>query len=503
VKGLSTFESREECAHGTRVVRRCVVVALVAVLATVLFWAQRTYALDEDGPGFLRTVSAVNEHIAYHHVGYLEIARVFKRLVFDGAAYPALLFTSALCGGLGLAGFVALVLREGRRRDAWLLGAALACSPALWLQSTRVELHSAQFLGCVVLLGLASLCVGAPRPVRALLVAIGCAAALPMHATNVLLVPGAVWIAARRERGERRFELGTALWCVGGAAAGTWVGIAANSVGRGAATSVFFGDATALVATFFSGASFDFAVNELLLPWFPVLAAALVLLVTGRRGHAGAQPFLAAALPGLVFFLVFGVPTSGGYFMGVLAALGIAAAATGTARRTDEGARVRLFVNALVVLLVALGTWRALAVTHSAQRLALERISQERAARLVELLPTGGWLICVEAHRQSGAGRDALRIESDLSEGIGAAIANGIAPAELKARLWESIERTAADGLTIVISENWRPLVAFEPRLEPYMLAVIAAVEERFDLAPLARPEGNYLVGTPRATNAR
>jgi hypothetical protein len=63
VSGLSTFESRDECAHGTRVVRRCLFVALVAVLATALLWAQRTYALDEDGPGFLQTVAFANAPI--------------------------------------------------------------------------------------------------------------------------------------------------------------------------------------------------------------------------------------------------------------------------------------------------------------------------------------------------------------------------------------------------------------------------------------------------------
>lgn len=398
---------------------------------------------------------------------------------------------------------MALALREGRRRDAWLLGSAFACSPALWLQSTRVELHSAQLLGAVVLLGLASLCVGAARPWRAAFIALGCAVALVMHATNVLLVPGAIWCAARRSRSEQRFALGTALWCLSGAAVGTWVGIALNSAGRGTATTVFVGDATTLVAQFLSGASFGFVLHELVLPWFPLLGTALALLVTSRRGHVAARPFLATALPGLAFFVVFGVPTAGGYFTGVLAALGVAAAAAGSAQRSDEGARERVLVNLFVALLVALGAWRAFVVTHSAQRLALERISHERAALLVELLPTGGWFICIEAHRQSGAGRDALRFESDLSEGLAFAIANGTEPAALTARMQPTIERTAADGRAIVISENWRLVVALEPRIETYMRAVIAAVELHFDLAPLARPEGDYLVGTPRAADAR
>ncbi len=480
---------------------------LVALGATFLFWSQRTFALDEDGPGFLYSVSVAQGILPYHHVGYLELARTLKDWVFDGAAFPALLFASALCGGLGLGLFVFIALREGSRRRTWQLGAALASSPALWVQSTRVELHSAQLLGGVLILASASLAVSASRPMRALLLAVGCAAAVPLHATNLLLVPGAVWIGARRARNTHRTDVATALWCILGAAVGCWVGTSINSVGRGEATTGFVGDAFALVTHFFSGASLDFVVRELIQPWFPVVVVALLLLARRPRRLVPALPFLAAAVPGLVFFVVFGVPTTGGYFTSVLAALALAAnVASGAPQGTDTARDTpleRALTTGAVIAFVALGAWRSHARLNAPLRIEREQISIERAARLVELLPEGGWLVCVETHGQSGSGRDELRFEIELSEFLGVAIVQGAPVTTVADRMAPALARAASEGTPIVLAEGWRQLAALDPRLEPHMLALITTLEQHYALEPLTRPEGTYLVGTPRNAEPR
>jgi hypothetical protein len=477
--------------------RRAGLAFLLGALATLAFLALGTRGLDEDGPGFVRALAYATGPVPYHHAGYLELARWAALLWFDDHTVEALLFTSAWCGGMALGLLALLVLWRAPMHAALPLVAAFACAPALWLQSTRVELHSAQLLGGVLVLVAAEFAVGRAVWVRALALCGAACLALPLHATNALLLPGAVWLAARVEASGPRVTARAFVAAGLGGALGALFGSLLNG-GSTKGPAELSAAAGMLLERFVVGPSLGFLWSELIVPWSPVLAIALAVVALHRRGRAAAWPHLAAAAPGLLLFTFYGVPTGGGYATSCLAAvaLGAAACAGRDPRPRPRGVRALALVAATAC---AVGTVGARAVVTAPERAAREAAADARFALVRELLPRGGWILGVLPFDQIALGRDRRWADLDLSPEFTRALWDGVSPSEFAAAQSAVIAGAAARGVPIALDESWRVLAPAEPRLEPLVQALYDLVEQHYETERVVAVGREFLVGSPRA----
>jgi len=470
---------------------------LVGALATFAFLALGTRGLDEDGPGFVRSLAYATGPVPYHHAGYLELARWAALLWFDDRTVEALLFTSALCGGLALGLLTFLVLWRAPMHAALPLVSALACAPALWLQSTRVELHSAQLLGGVLVLAAAEFAVGRAAWQRAVALGVAACLALPLHATNALLLPGAVWLAARVDASGPRIAARAFVAAGLGAGLGTYIGTLLNG-GSTKGPAELSSAAAMLLERFVVGPSLGFLWDELVVPWSPVLVTALAVVALHRGGRHAAWPHLAAAAPGLLLFTFYGVRTGGGYATSCLAALalGAAACAARAPRPAPGAARTLALVAAAACVIGAVG---ARAVVTSPERAAREAAADARFALVQEILPRGGWVLGVLPFDQIALGRDRRWADLDLSPEFTRALWDGVAPPDFAAAQSAVIAGAAARGVPLALDESWRALAPAEPRLEPLVQALYDLVEQHYATTRVVAAGREFLVGVPRS----
>lgn len=500
--------ARERSARG-----RALGLGLVALAAAVVFRSFSTTALNEDGPGLVRDVTLhADTLLSYYHVAYGAIGRLVARSL-DGHVLSALLWTSAGASGLCVALFARAAAQLGGVARAVLTTTAFFASAGLWTQATRVEVHAMQAFGAAALLVAATRHVGTARVSGAFGLALAAAFALPCHSSNLLLLPGVWWIAARR--GDRELRVPWRNAVLAGAALGIGAGVGwwINSLSSMSGESGPTGNVRYLVEHYFAGFSFAHLTNELLVPWGVALAvtAAMVLgaLVRRQRGSDGRAtvrlflPFLAAALPGLVFFTVYGVSTSGGYFVSPLVFLLAGAVAIGPDPRSTTHVRTRTpRVIALALGIAAVGAFGGTFGVHSVLtdpvRLANEAAGNARFAAVRELAPDGGILIGAHLDQQLINGRDPRWSHSEVAEVLTPVILAGVPPERFAQRFARMGSEISASGTPVVIDRAWVDLAAQYPPFAAYMEAIEAAIGETYVLEPRDWNGHPYLVGTPR-----
>lgn len=502
--------------------RRALALGLVAVAAALLFRSLATTALDEDGPGLVRDVVLHPDALlSYYHVAYTAIGRILTHFL-DGRALSALLWTSAGAAGLSVAFYARAAIHVGGAARGVVTTLALVASAGFWIQATRVEVHAMQACGAAALLLAATRHVGTARVRGALGLALAAAFALPCHSSNLLLFPGVWWIAARRGDRELRVPVRNGLLAalalgVGGAV-GWWI----NSLSTMSGDSGPTGNVRYLVEHYFTGFSLSHVVDELLVPWGAALFVIAVLLtrtLLARDARSAARrllpilPFIAAALPGLAFFTIYGVPTSGGYFVSpVLFVLAAAAAAHAAPSETNAAASpasrvVRPSVTAAFAVALGLGLVAGGIGVHTALtdpvRLSNARIGDARMAAVRALAPKGGILLGVHIDGQLINGRDPRWSHSEVAEVLTKPLLAGVPPERFARRFARLGSQIRASGTTLVIDRGWKELAVLHPPFGPYMEAIEAAIGEHYLLEPREWNGQPYLVGTPRQIEER
>ncbi|WP_145186488.1 protein O-mannosyl-transferase family [Planctomycetes bacterium Pla163] len=493
---------------------RALGLGLLAVAATLAYRVFSTTALDEDGPGLVRDVTLHTDSLfSYYHVAYGAFGRLVARGL-DGHVLSALLWTSAGAAGLCIALFARAALHVGGVVRCVLATTALFASAGLWTQATRVEVHAMQAVGAAALLVAATRHVGTVNVRGAVLLALAAALALPCHSSNLLLLPGVWWIAARRGDRELTVPLRNAVLAAAALATGAAVGWWINSLSTMSGESGPTGNVRYLVEHYFTGFSTAHLSNELLIPWGValVVTAALVLRTLVQRlresdGRPTARlflPFFAAALPGLAFFLVYGIPTSGGYFVSPVVFLLAGAAAIGPDPRGAALVPVeRVRVAALALGIAAAGAFGVHAVLTAPARLANEAIGDARFDAVRALAPAGGILVGAHLDLQLINGRDPRFTHSEVAEALTPAILGGAPPERFARRFARLGTEIGASGTTIVIDRGWMDLAAQYPPFTAYMQAIEAAIGETYALEPAQWNGHPYLVGRPRTGVAK
>ncbi len=470
----------------------------VAVVATLVLRAFGTSALIDDGPKLAHLLAPAKSPPLWYHALYLPVG-FHVREIFGLSTLSALLWTSAALVGAGW-GLLALALqRLAPVRVAWLLALSAIAAPGLWIHGTYVEVHSAQWFGAAALLAAAAAFPARRVPVAAALVAIAAGLAVTGHNSNLSLLPGAMWFAARREGATFALDRVKLPWVMGagllGASVGWWlnglsdVPAAARGEGTGQAAYVWF-----LLTGFFQGPSLRFLADEWLLTWLPAWCA---LVWIGRRGLRSGLPLLAAGAPGLALFALLGIPTDGGYFASAAVfALGAAAAAIGAAGPARPVApRLWLGLGA-----AALALWSVPRALGTEERSSLSAREDGRWLAVQTLLPEGGLVIGTSREGDLLILRGDAWSEVYLELYTLEALARGVDAWALAAETGRAFERHAAEGGRILLEGDWQTLRQARPEIVSHLDAIEAVLGMHFAVEPAPWPTGNYRLASPRAS---
>jgi len=466
-----------------RSLRALLLVGLVAA-AAALFRALAVECLEEDGQ-ILVEAAALRRggQASWYHAAYMQLEALIELFVGVGRAFDALLWSSALSAAVGLA-VVALALRPSRGGE-WLPLLALACSPGLLVQATRIEVHALQFLGAAVLLHAVY-----GRAPRALAHVFGAALfAVVCHRTNLGLVPGAAWLALSSATSDRRVRV--ALVVVAGAAVGHLFNLSTPEQAGSANLDVW------LVLEFWRGPSASHVWRELVVPWFPVL---VVVGLHAARFDRRSWPFAVATLPLAAFFSLFGVGTSGGYFTGVCVFAAAAVADVRSRGRTsnESAAPSAPLRRALVVALVAAACSAGVAVgvtkVRAPERHELARIGAQRHADALAVLPRGGVLVCVDPSYQSVAGRTPGLEEMNLVMSLLRNFEKATDPDVWAGHCSEIVGDQIALDLEIALDREWLVFTQFDPRLGAFIAPLETLMRERHGFVEETHGVRAYLV---------
>lgn len=472
------------------------VLLLAVPLGLTLLWCRLSLPMyEDDGLGLVTALSlARGGFVGWHHAAFLPLASLIERLVGLGHGLLALQWLSAAGAGLALVVLGALVRRERGGLAAWLSVAALAVSPSVWINATRVEVHTVQMLGAALLLSWCAL--ARSRGTRGLVVGTFAAAvvAVTTHSTNVMLLPGAAWAAARAADG--RLERRRFLLAEGAAGLGGYAGLVLDHLSLPGQSGSAVGDIADLWSNFAHLSNWPFVQDELILCWFPMLVAAGLVLASGRAGRRAALPHLLAAVPPVALFLASGIATRGGYFAGGMVFVVGAVLAVSRARPAPSPLSARLAAAVLVPTIVAgaaLG-WREATVPNRAK---LAAHGNERLARAQRLLPGGGCIIEIDPLQQTLNGRVPGLFEVNLYPRLSAALRLGLDPAELVGRIESDIQGFVERGETLAWGRSWKFVLDVRPDLEAYMQPIEDMLGRYYALEKVYEGPEMYLRGPP------
>ncbi|QDU83935.1 hypothetical protein Pla163_10360 [Planctomycetes bacterium Pla163] len=453
--------------HRQRLRRLAGSVALV--LLAVLLAAAPT-ALDEDGPALVDRLAYANGWpTVWYHAAYLPMGWFFDQVVPGVGALRALQIASAVSAVLAL-WFVHRAARDLGGSGCLAL-IALAASPGWWVNGSRVEVHAVQMLGAGLLVW-----VLARRRDRALresttdlvLLAAACAFAVAAHRSNIGLLLAVPLVGAVRS-GWRAALPATVVAGVG-ALAGEWL----NALYPFAVQGGSLGGSMWLLSEFHSDFDLEFLMDEIVRPWFPILA--LVGVALFRRPGREALALGASALPLLLAFAWFAVPTSGGYFAGPLVLVATAAGST-----FARGRSLGVVGAALVGVVAAAGLWLGVGTIHGPERAALADVGRARFELASAHLPDGGYVLSVDLSRQTLSGRDDELLEYNLAIDLEALIAADGSTTALVERVMRTAHALHDDGRVLAIDRGWRPLVPFEARIGTCMGELEARFATEFE----------------------
>ncbi|MEZ5978538.1 MAG: hypothetical protein R3F34_10000 [Planctomycetota bacterium] len=466
--------------------------ALVGIAFLALFRTTRSELLDGDGTSLVERLAEADTGIAlWYQAAYLVLGRAVEAFVGIGRSLDALLWVSAASGAAALALCAALGVRRQGAFAGLVPALALASSPGLWLNATRVEVHATQAAGAAFALVLGT----ALRTGRAwstfALAALLQFVASTSHNSQHGMAFGVAWLVARGSSARRgSFAAGA------GVAVGLAGALLANSSSNPTSPEMGVAYLFTLVRNWFTGPSLAFSVDEFVLPWCPVLG--LVLLVR-REDLRRVAPVAVAVLPSLFFFLAYGIRSEGGYF--ATFAVGATVAATLASRRP---AGVRRNVVALVVAaLSVLGLVRSVDALRDRARDPLGGLGAARAAIAAEVLPDGGYYVRLDLEGQTVSGRVRHLHEIDAARMISEILVHHLAFERFEAAVEGRIAGAAATGLPIAIDRTWTIAAAVDTRIGPFMEEFERAVGRHYDTELVESGGVPYLVGTPRATVSR
>lgn len=318
----------------------------------------------------------------YYNVGWEPLCRLLGLFVprtADLFLVPKL--ASALGAAIGCGATVLLSRGLGVGRFGAAAGAlVLGLTPAVWHQGTTIEAHAVHF---GVLASMATVTLLAPwrRPALALTLA-ALALAVTYTTQHITLLVGPAWVLlvqAGRARRAEPFRWRTLLLVVGP------VLLAALVLTLLLANLWRFGSFTLTVENLLFRVRISYhPVRALRVFWddwalrpFLALPLGLLGLVRGPFAcHARLALALGCGVP-LAYFLAWGVPEDGGYFLGSACFWGVAMA--GTLDR--PGARGAIGVAALLVALgVQVAVTRVLCARHDSRWTMSERVELARRA---------------------------------------------------------------------------------------------------------------------------
>jgi len=320
-------------------------------LSTVYLLCQQD-ALVLDGRDLTEMLRKDRWH--HHNALYLPVAQLTQRALgaFGLEAEATLRLLSALPSGVACAFFFLAAREFGFGQPASLFGALLvATTPSVWFYATTIEVHALQLVPAVGLLYWSGRVLRRNRAVEGALVPTLLMLGLcGFHMSGALWAPAVAWVLCRR-RG--RWILPSQRWLSLGIVAGfllVWrLGNRENSHGSGLATAVLERVATSfqpdLVPRYLR-----FFLDELLLPVFSVLVAAVLGSLSKPRGRA-AIPLVILGLTFLPFAWSIRIRTEGGYFLSLVPVYGLLAV------RWIDGARARQPYAIGLIVLGLFGGW--------------------------------------------------------------------------------------------------------------------------------------------------
>lgn len=294
------------------------------MLAAGLYLA--TLQADTFSDGLHLAQLAAESPEPYYHVLYLPVAWAFHAAfggLLGGDAVASLQLLSAVATAGALALLARTLVRDGLEPATaalWLVVAAMA--PAVWFFATTAEVHGLQLLAVTGAILLAERAREAAPTGAIVRLAVACVLAIASHVTAVLVVPGLVVLAFRREPGR-----GVGARALLGAAVGAILLLgAAELAARGSEsersalrplnvlwiyTNDFLIRGLETRGLFGAGEMLENLAEEVLLPAGTLLAALLALAVREQRRVALA--LVASAPAYLLVFPQTGIPEEGGY----------------------------------------------------------------------------------------------------------------------------------------------------------------------------------------------
>ena len=455
--------------------------ALVGVFG--LTFQTRMYG---DGPGLL-SFFALDGGEAYQHALYLPAMRALGVLLPGASPYLAPALVSVLAGAALGAGSFLLARGLGAPRLAALAGTAVVVlSPGVWFFSTTIEvhaLHGAAVAGCA--------CAVLFSPWERAGVALAVAAAtFPLvyltHQTGVLLGPGWVLLVAHaRARRAAPFRWRTVLFVVGpvllAALLATYV--ISGWLQRGTLEAMPRWQAE-FVGTI---SEFEGPLDFLWPGWIHPLALAIPVALVGAARMRGERVALGALagliLPSLAFFVWWSVPERGGYMLGTApfwAAL--AARGFGSARPWLVGA---LLVPQLAAARLTIDAWDGRFDPRERARLIEEELGDPPFAAVNAHFATPDIRVHFPQHRDGG-----LREISLMQQWVREAIDLGWTPERFAAFAADAVALQLTEGPVVFDLAHrelgWHPAIA---RATPYVEALLAACEERFETRHVEHPD--------------
>ncbi|WP_145068227.1 hypothetical protein [Engelhardtia mirabilis] len=385
-------------------------------------------------------------------------------------ALDALHLVSALAAGIALWFVLSSCMRRFGAFGALLATAGLVGTWGLWFHGSLPELHTQQMLGCAI----AAYCwplgggVVGRRGVRAAVWVLGATAAILLHRSNAVVLVG--------------LTLGSVLSTFSRANATSWRDLAFILAGDLVAAAALFltsamsvavdrggaaGQALWLLTEFARLPSWSFVVDEIFGPLMLIAVGAvagLPLLLRSRSSSLGVALLVAG-----VFFTIFGVSTSGGYFLGIAPLMAHSAASLlQWCEQRFSSRRVLTVVGPLVVLQAAVVAW-LLPIDQAIE----EAAWGDHRYRVVSATTEGPTVVLsADLSLQLVSGRSKAIAEQALWPQLYEASALGAAPEMFAESVAQQVESARASGLSLVLDLNWGEYLDRQPAIEPFMEAL-------------------------------
>jgi hypothetical protein len=497
---------------------------LAGLLIAVALFAARADRMPGDAAGLVGLMADPGgPFVFWYHLGYAWLARLTQSVLGGPLGLnvrETLELLSALAAGASAALCHVTLRRLGTRVLASALVAALLASTAAFLHhGTTIEVHTVQlaagWLGlCLMARGarLAPLALFAQSLLAGLIVAIG-------HQTGPLLFPGlvlaSIWTAGpalgRRDQISRFAIACSAFLCALG------ISRYLTSVLSPFDNLKNLADFTSGTAMLTKGASWDFALTELLLPLHGLALVLIIVLGTRLRTRPMTWLGLALALVPWIFFLGFGESTEGGYFLGSsMGALVLLAIVLDRFKASDSGQRATAAI-ALLLVSPPIGLFQFATQFEARDERAAARITEAQ-----KLMPNGGTLVAVQYTEHTLNGQFENINELNVGHILRKFIRDGGKPQDTQlflSALFQEQLAQAGPGEVLLLDWTWsyrrghhgprwlapkttaKPAskddagdpLHVTPEWEPYIEALRAGLDQRWRLVEYPHDWGLYL----------